>query len=868
MADVAYLLHWPPESMDVMDPAELGRWRNPLKRMLGGTTAAARGVKDLRDKLKELNAQQAAVGNVKKQSEEYARLNNQLKIRNVMLDGLRAGGNASAATLKREEGAVRKLREALDQQRVVAGKARIALNAMGVGGSVTAAQDRLRGSIEQTNAALEKQRERFNKLSLAQRQAGHMAARGAAVSAAGMGMLYGGRRATMAAGGVMGEGKHAASEGVRIQALGLGADESAKAIKFAENFKSYGTSRLDNLELMRDAITVFNDRHHAEEAMPILASMKFANEATFGSEEGGENSRKFMDMMKVIEMRGGANNTVDFERNANMVQQVITATGGRVGASDWMDVIKRGKLAATGFDEKEFFYRLEPLVQEMGGNTVGTGLTAAYQNLYQGRTTKRAALNLEKFGLIGDYSKVKHDKVGQTSQLNPGALKGAEVFRRSQFEWMETVLLPALRSKGVVSEQETIDAIGSIFSNTNGGALMAKMYQQRAMVQKGYELNSKAANINQLKALAQDSPVGKEVELAKRAADLKMELSNTAMPAYVKLLEMLTGLTRGVSNFAKEHPTLTKALVYTAGAAALGATALGALAIPVGLLMAKGAVLRFLLAKIGVQFSLTAAASRVAAPAMNLMARAWAWGGGALARLGPWLLRGAQWLGAWGSALASYLPAVLRWGMVLLRVATGPVGLLALAATMLYSRWADVVGGFNLLMADIGAGFSRLAQAAMDLVPRFFEAGAAIVQGMANGITSRITAVRDAISMAAGDSVDWFKEKLDIHSPSRVFMQLGGYVSEGAALGIQQGAGMVRTAAVGMAAATMGPMAAVGAPAAPVGGAAMGGSTYQITIQAAPGMDPQAIARAVSAELDRRERERDSRRLSRLSDID
>lgn len=840
------------------------RLSGPLKRMLGGTTAAARGVKDLRDKLKALNAQQAAVGNVQKQAAEYARLNNQLKIRTAMLDTLRAGGAASAAQLKREEGAVRKLREALDQQRVAAGKARIELNKMGVGGSVTAAQERLRGSIEQTNAALEKQRERFSKLSAVQRQAGHMAARGAAVSAAGMGMVYGGRRATMAAGGVMGEGKHAATEIVRIQALGLGAEESAKAVQFADQFKSYGTSRLDNLELMRDAITVFNDRHHAEEAMPILASMKFANEATFGSEEGGENSRKFMDMMKVIEMRGGANNTVDFERNANMVQQVITATGGRVGASDWMDVIKRGKLAAKGFDEKEFFYRLEPLVQEMGGNTVGTGLSAAYQNLYQGRTTKRAAMNLEKFGLIGDYSKVKHDKVGQTAQLNPGALKGAEVFRRSQFEWMETVLIPALRAKGIESEQATIDAIGSIFSNTNGGALMATMYQQRAMVQKGYELNAKAANIDQLKALAKDSPVGQEVELAKRAADLKMELSNTAMPAYVKLLEMLTGLTRSVSNFAKEHPTLTKALAYTAGGAALLTAGLGALAIPVGLLMAKGAMLRFLLAKVGVQFSLAATASRAAAPVMNVMARAWAWGGSALARLGPWLLRGAQWLGAWGSALATYLPAVLRWGMVLLRVATGPVGLLATSATLLYSRWADVVGGFRLLMDDIGNYFSGLVQVALGLVPRFFEAGAAIVQGMANGITSQMAAVRDSISMLAGDSIDWFKEKLGIHSPSRVFMQLGGYVSEGAALGIQQGAGMVRTAAVGMAAATMVPMAAMGAQA---GGAGMAvGSSYQIVINAAPGMDAQAIARAVSAELDRRERDRASRSHSAMWD--
>lgn len=185
---------------------------------------------------------------------------------------------------------------------------------------------------------------------------------------------------------------------------------------------------------------------------------------------------------------------------------------------------------------------------------------------------------------------------------------------------------------------------------------------------------------------------------------------------------------------------------------------------------------------------------------------------------------------------------------------------------MLYSRWADVVGGFKLLMQDIGAAVMGAAQYVWGLGAQFFEAGAAIVQGMANGITSRISAVRDAISMAAGDAVDLFKEKLGIHSPSRVFMQLGSYVGEGAALGIQNGVGMVRQAALGMATASMVPMAAMGVPAAP--GSTAGGSSYQITINAAPGMDGQAIANAVRAEIERIEREKDSRRYSRLSDID
>ncbi|UZV40229.1 tail protein [Acidovorax phage Acica] len=862
----------------------------PLKRVLGGASSTARGVKDLRDKLKALNDQQAAVGGVQKHAAEYARLTNQFKIHTAVLEGMRQSGTATAAGIKRQEGAVRRLSEAMEQQRVAAGKARMALNAMGVGGNLGAAQERLRANIDQTNAALDRQKQRLASLNAAQRQAGQLAARGAAVSAAGAGMFYGGARASHAAMGVMGQARHAATEEMRIKALGLGEQESGKAIEFAKTFKSFGTSKLDNLELMRDAVTVFNDRHHAEEAMPILAKMKFANEAAFGGEQGGDNARKFMDMMKVIEMRGGANNKEDFERNANMIQQVITATGGRVGAAEWMHVIQRGKLAAKGFDEKEFFYRLEPMVQQMGGDAVGTGLTAAYQNLYQGRTTKRAAMNLEKYGLIGDYSKVKHDKVGQTSQLNPGALKGGDIFRRSQFEWMETVLIPALRAKGVAEGQETLDAIGSIFSNTNAGALMALMYQQRDIVQKGYELNSKAADIDQLHGLAQDSPGGKEIELRKRRDDLYAEMSSAALPAYVALLEAVTSVTRGIANFAAAHPALTKAVVYAAGGVALLVTGIGALAIPIGLVMLKGAALRMVLARLGLQFTFSGAAmGALRGAAGALMAG----------------LRGLAGMLSWaGTAAMGVLRTGSAWALTALRalagflVANPIVGALALlgtAAYMVWRNWEGMKGGFIAICEDLSAavggwwdsvrgGANALWTDLVSLKDRFMLAGADMMEGLVNGITSKITAVRDAISMVAGDSIDWFKEKLGIHSPSRVFLELGGYVGEGAALGIAQGSAGVRAAALGMAAAAMVPMAIPAANAgpamapyaasrsasmaAPAAGMAITRGPIQITINAAPGMDPQAIARAVSAELDRRERDAASRRYSRMDDID
>jgi hypothetical protein len=827
----------------------------PLKKMLGASAALSGEVKGLHDRLKGLKNQNALIGKFRNTHKAIAGLSSEMTAQQAKVKALAAEHAAAgevtagmARKMKLAQNEAAGLKGRLSEQRITLQALRDKMGAAGLSTTGLAAQEKgLRTSIEQTNAALEKQRQRLKNLGAAREKAGRMATRGAGISAAGMGMAYGANRAGHAAVPVMGQARHATTEEMRIKALGLGTVESNKAIQFAKDFKSYGTSQLDNLELMRDAVTVFNDRHHAEQAMPILADMKFANEAAFGEAEGADNARKFMDMMKVIEMRGGANNKEDFERNANYIQQVITATGGRVGAADWMHVIQRGKLAAKGFDEKEFFYRLEPLVQEMGGNAVGTGLTAAYQNLYQGRTTKRAAQNLEKYGLIGDFSKVKHDKVGQTSQLNPGALKGSDIFRRSQFEWMETVLIPSLRAKGIESEQATIDAIGSIFSNTNGGALMATMYQQRSMIQKGYELNAHAANIADLKKLAMDSGSGKEVALKKRRDDLYMRMGDAVLPGYVKLLEVLTAVMEKVSAFAARNSGLTKVVLYTAAGVTMLVGAIGALAIPVGLLLAKGALLRFVLARLGLNF-------------------------GSLGR---------------GATLAG----------ASLRAVTGAFGLLSVSATMVYNNWDGIMGGLgaiyegmsNRITEALQGGIGKWVALFLDWSPvgiihsvvafaldalgitlpdRFSTLGGQMLDGLISGIKAKATAVKDAMVETVSNAANWFKEKLGNLNPVRVFMQVGNYMGEGAALGIQHGAGMMRTAAVGMAAATMVPLTAIAAPGASAGAGRGAASSYQITINAAPGMDPQAIALAMQQALDKRDRAKRSRTYSQMSDTE
>lgn len=868
------------------------RVTGPLRRVVSGSSATSRALKTLRDNYKQLEAQQGLIKNFRNAHKASATLTGELAAQRAKVRALAAehaaAGNVTAAMSRQMAQAQAKARELKDrfaQQQAALQGLRDRMGQAGMSTTGLAAKERsLRADMERTTAAMAAQKTRLQALTDARQRAGRMAARGAGMAAAGMGSYYATSRAAHAATGLMGQSRTAAGEAIRIRALGLEGEDAGKAIDYARNYKSYGTSTTDNMALMRDAVTVFNDFDHAKDALPFLAKMKFANEAAFGGEHAADNERKFMDMLKVIEMRNGANNREDFERNGNLVQQVLTATGGRVGAEDWLNLIKTGGVAAKGISEKEFFYRLEPLVQEMGGDRVGTGMMSAYQNLYQGRTTKRAANMLDTLGLIADPSKVKHDKVGQIAQLGVGALKGSDVFQRSQFEWLETVLVPALNAKGIKSEKEVLDAIGGIFSNRNAAGLFATMFQQRSMINKSYALNERAANVDTLHGMVKEGPRGKEIDLEKRRDDLYLRMGEAALPLYVQLLEKVTAVTEAVSNFAQAHPGLTKAVMYT-GAAFLGMGAvLTALLIPLGLLLAKGALVRFLFARIF-------GGASVAAAGGNLLTRIWAGLGGAMARAGQaiaWvagvLRTGLAWAASFaGKAVMAIARVVLFVGRFLLGSPLGiAISLIAGAAYLIWRNWDQMKAGFLTICdqlstavsqwwASVAGGADALWQDIVGWKDKFFTAGGDLVDGLIAGIRAKWDAAREVMGGMAESIKLWFTEPMQIQSPSRVFMRYGEHISEGAALGIERGQALARVAAVGLAGITMAPMgAAASTPMAMASGSApaAAGGPISITINAAPGQDAQAIARAVSAELDRRERDRASRRYSQLADID
>ncbi len=1016
--------------------AALDKITGPLKKIMGGSSDTAKALKATSDRLRELNTQQRNLG-------KFRELHSGIRTTGVELKESQKKVKELAASIKQTESPTRAMtrdlkaatkvtqaltlkgREQSQQFRVL----RTSLKEAGIDTrQLGKAQEWLKNSIQLTNVELASQQKRLATSAAKQQRvtnatqhadklrnkAGNLAMAGAGATATG---------AVIGAPVVKGlnEAKHYQTEVGRVNALGLGDKVSAEAVAFARNMKTYGTSQLDNLQLMRDGMSAFADVHHAEMVAPTLAKMKFANHAFFGEAEGADNERKFMDMLKVIELRGGLESKEKFEAQANIVQQVITATGGRVGPNEWLNMIKTGGIAAKGLKDDAFYYQMEPLVQEMSGNRVGTSLMSAYQNLYQGRTTKRSAKKLEEFGLIGDKSKVTHDKAGQLSFLNPGALLGSELFRENQFEWMEKVLLPQLAKKGITEKKQVLDAIGSIFSNRTASNLYSQMYLQRGQIHKNEKLNRGAADIGKLEKLGRDSAAGKELEAQSKLANLKLTMGEKILPLYAQGLELAISAVQRLNGFMERNPTVAKVMITAFAVLAGLLLVLGPLMLGIAALIGPYAMLHVMFAKMGVT-------GGVLTPILRNLGGAFMWAGRAVLWLGRALLMtpiglavtavaGAAFLiytywepikgffgGMWSDVKAAFaggftginsliadwsplglfyrafagvlgwfgiaLPARFTdfaasirgrfakglaplagfltgiWSQIKMAFAGGIAGVSALIANwtplaLFYRAFAGVLGWFGVALparfTDFGASILQRITASWQPIAAFFadiwsrlrtvcaggmgsitaliinwspvgvfyqafagvlswfgiklpaqftEFGANILRGLVNGITGSMGAVKDAISNAGSSTIAWFKEKLGIHSPSRVFAQLGDYTMQGLAVGLDrsEGAPIAKVSGLAQRLTQLGAGIAIGtATALPASafdtraplsqgefgaGMTIQGDKIEITIQAQAGSDPQAIARAVYAAMEQRDREKAARIRSSLRDHD
>ena len=898
----------------VLDLAE--RVLAPMKRISSSSSDAARALKAAKDRLKELNAQQAQVGEFRtlktNLQETAAKLTEaQAKVGNLA----RAYGQAGPPTRAMERDMARAKREAAaltaqhTQQQEKLQQLRTRLSAAGISTRELGAQSqRLRGDIAATNAAITEQTAKLRANAEQHKQLAKLRDQHAKA------MLHTGM---------------AAGTGLAMQAAGRkGVDIGMGPVKDYSKHEDAMLGIARQVPGARDEMGQLTAVYRQAEAdvrelsgqIPI-ATTEIAKMMTAAARMEVPTGQLKEFTLLASEMATAFDAVPDeltesMGKVAKNFKIPLTDIRGLADSINYLD----DNAISKGADIIDFLNRTSGVVSTVAMSAKdAAALGSTLLTLGERPETASTAANaiVQKFAAATKGTKKFQEAMAEIGLSSQDVQMGMSKDATATLDKVVAAIgqLPEDKRIGVM-----VELVGMEHSDT-----LAKLVDKPEELARQRQLaNSKGADGSMAReAAARNAALSAQyVMMQNRVFNLKSAMGEQLAPVLTQLMKAVNHLLEKFTKWVQQNPTLVKWTLGTAIALSALLAAVGLLLVPMAILAGKAMLVRFVFARLALSLGGMRTAATAAGPAMGFLAR----------------------MAAWVGRVFSFVPVVLGFvgrallvlGRVLMLTPWGrALGLLATAAVMIYRNWDGIKGGLIAIWEQLSgataawwarttAGAAALWQTLVSLKDRFFTAGGDLMDGLINGITSRVQMVRDAIGGVADDVGAWFREKLGIASPSKVFMQYGGWISEGAALGIAGGQGAVRTAALAVAAAAAMPMQAaalvppdtavmqaaaaalplqaaaaalplqaaavpsaagvavgnpgaalrmdtrppLAMPAAQAAQPAAGGGTYNITINAAPGMDEKALARAVAAEVQRIERAKRSRVLSAMSDID
>lgn len=328
-----------------------------------------------------------------------------------------------------------------------------------------------------------------------------------------------------------------------------------------------------------------------------------------------------------------------------------------------------------------------------------------------------------------------------------------------------------------------------------------------------------------------ESPKEQLKALTINLSELGITIGGMLLPALVDVTQAALPVIQGFATWAGENPVLVKSVIGLVGGLLAGKLAFIGLAYGVNLVMSPFVAMTTTITGLSAKWTLLRGMFQAGrfTPFISGLKMA----GQAVLWLGRALLMNPIGLLVTGIAASAYLiyrywepinsffaglwstvKAAFNSGLSSITNTVTAVG--STIQNFFGGLWREIQGGLSSGLAGIATtvlNFSPLGlfyrafagvmnYFGIELPGKFSEFGGMLVSGLVSGITNMAGAAMDAVH-GIGDSIKgWFTEKLGIHSPSRVFMGYGANLSEGAAIGITEQSGLVRQAALGLAAAT------------------------------------------------------------------
>ena len=739
----------------------LDRASKPFREAGRSAIGLGRDLKATRSELKSLQAQQSDISSfraLKGQTEQTGKAMqaSRDKVRQLARE-IGAAGVPTKALNQQYQRAIREataLKTKHSQQQAELQGLRGKLNAAGISTRNLGQHERdLRTRITATNQAMAQQEARLKRITAQQQRlarakqqydqtqalAGSMAATGAGGLATGSGILYAGAR--MFAPGVQFDSDMSKVQALtrlnkddeqlaalRAQARQLGADTMFSATDAAQGQGFLAMAGFKPEDILA--------------AMPGLLDVAKAGDSELSDTADIVSNILTGFNLKATETSRLGDVLVGAFTRSNTNLQMLGETmkyAGPVAASVGQDIetvaAMAGKLGDAGIQ----------------GSMGGTALRAILNRL--SAPPKAAAKALEQLGISAT------DTHGNLRDL-PTVLQ--EVFEKTKN------LGDADRAgllKGIAGE-EAVAGLQVLVAQAGSGELQKFIGTLR-------ETRGEAAKTAKVMG---DNLVGDLDELSSAWEDLGIQLQEQQNGPLRGLTQGVTKIIGGVKSWVAENPKLAGQLVKTAAGLGIVMAGMGGLTLAMASILGPFAMVRYGMMLFGIRgaglastlFSL----GKVALPlvATGLKALAVAAMANPILALITGIVVGAGLIYEHWDGIRAFFGSV--WSEIKTAFDGGLVGIAGLLL-----KW-------NPLNLFRNAFTGVMNYFGIDMPARFSEFGGFLVQGLIDGFTSMFPRVTALISGAADSIITTFKGLLGIHSPSRVFAELGGYTMQGYGQGL------------------------------------------------------------------------------------
>ncbi|SHF00103.1 phage tail tape measure protein, TP901 family, core region [Modicisalibacter ilicicola DSM 19980] len=818
------------------------RVTGPLKNITRGSGKTAEALKASREELKRLNQQQRDISSFRKlkdatreNGEALAAAQEQLK---RMREGLKRTDAPSQQFQENFLKAKRKvdgLTDKLGEQRRELGQVRGRLKEAGIGTKdLGSAETRMAEQIRGSNEHLDQQKQKLKQVAQQQRrvqEASRKYQRGVGLANSMVGAGAGG----------LASGSAALYGGARLLTPGVDYGAQMSAVQ--------AVTRLEKddprFKMLKDqsrelgASTAFS-AGEVGAGQEFLARANFSPEAIKSSMQEVLNlalaNRTELDRAADISSNISSAFKIDPEVEGNMrrVGDILTATTTRANVD------------------------LEMLGDTMKYLGAGSGL---------GLTMEQAAAMAGLLGNIG----VQGSQAGTTlrammSRLSAPVGKAKDAVSELSLELTDSqgdlrqipeILSDIAEATENMGNAKRAGYLKAIFGEEAGSGMAELIAQQgQAGVDKFVAILKNAAGENARVAKTRTDNIQGDLQGLNSAwQEIGITITDTNQGPLRELIQNVTEITRGIGNWMKENPELAGTLATVAAGLAATVAVGGGLLVLLGSILGPIAAVRYALTLLSlnpVSLTIMAIVAAVAALAAGAYYVYKHWDG-----ISAWF--GERWQqvkDAFDDGIGDTLRLLMNWN---------PIAWI----------YRGITAGLEAAGVTISDDFKYL--------------GNAIIDGLIGGIGAKFGALKKKITGVAGSVSGWFKDKLGIKSPSRVFMGHGADTLAGYQKGLaaNENAPLKQIGAFGKRMKQAGAGLAIGAASLPAVAdipldtrapmSAASGGTVTITIgdinvHPAPGMDEQALARYVASEVQRAlaqaERDAGARRRSALYDTD